>query len=229
VTNLNISPGTPKTADTLSANYDYADNDTDSESGSKTIWYKDGVLQGALNDSGTVDSSYTSKGEVWHFKVRPSDGTDFGQWVSCSINVTIANTAPSASNLYISPSNPKTVNDISVSYDYSDPDSDSESGTEIIWYKDGVLQGVLNDSSSVGSSNTSKGEVWHFKIRPSDGFDVGVWVGSTNVTIGNTAPSKNLAPLTIILMRMGMGRVPPTFDGTKMVLNRQLMKIRRWY
>ncbi|MHA2328400.1 MAG: hypothetical protein ACXACR_07755 [Candidatus Hodarchaeales archaeon] len=189
VTNLNISPGTPKTADTLTANYDYADNDTDSESGSEIIWYKDGVLQGALNDSGTVDSSYTSKGEVWHFKIRPSDGTDFSQWVSCPINTTIANTAPSANNLVLSPSDAKTEDILTAGYDYSDADSDVESGTKIIWYKDGILQESLNNSVTFQSGNTTRGEEWHFKVQPFDGTNYGVWVNClVNITIANTPP-----------------------------------------
>ncbi|MHA2377554.1 MAG: hypothetical protein ACXAB9_15480, partial [Candidatus Thorarchaeota archaeon] len=77
---LVISPGTPQTTDTLTASYTWTDPDnaTDSESGSLIIWYKDGVLQGALNNSLTVGSSYVAKGEEWHFKVQPKDGSEFG-------------------------------------------------------------------------------------------------------------------------------------------------------
>jgi hypothetical protein len=185
-----ISPGVPLTDDTLSASYTYFDDDYDGQSATQIVWYKDGVLQGALNDSITVDSSYTSKGEEWHYKVRPSDGTDYGSWVECSTNKTIGNTAPTANNLDLSPSNPVTGNDLTAGYDYSDVDSDSESGTQIVWYKDGVLQDILNDSTEVAASYTSKGEEWHFKARPNDGEDLGSWVSvGTNVTIGNTAPT----------------------------------------
>jgi hypothetical protein len=75
----------------------------------------------------------------------------------------------------------------SVNYDYTDPDSDAESGSEIIWFKDGVLQD-LNDSFTVQAGNTNKTQEWHYKVRPFDGTTFGVWVGSTNVTIGNTDP-----------------------------------------
>jgi hypothetical protein len=193
-TSLQITPASPLTANTLTASYTFNDTDNDDESGSTIIWYKNDVLQGALNDSINVSSSYTSKGEIWHFKVRPSDGTDYGTWVKCPTNVTIGNTGPSASNANIVPSSPKTGNDLTANYDYSDPDSDPESGSDIIWYLNGVLQGALNGSFIVAAGNTTKGDEWHFKIHPKDGADFGSWMGSTNITIGNTAPTaSNLA------------------------------------
>ncbi|MHA2163785.1 MAG: hypothetical protein ACXAB9_13460, partial [Candidatus Thorarchaeota archaeon] len=190
VSDLEILPNDAKTGNDLTANYNFSDADFDGESGSKIIWYKNGVLQGSLNDSTNVSTSYTTKGDVWHYKVQPSDGTDFGNWVSCPINATIGNTAPSAGNLAITPSNPTTGNDLTANYDFSDVDSDSESGSEIIWYMNGVLQGSLNDSITVSASYTIKGEVWHFKVHPSDGTDYGSWVSCPiNKTVGNTAPT----------------------------------------
>jgi hypothetical protein len=84
--------------------------------------------------------------------------------------VTIINSAPTASGLIITPTDPKTTNDLVASYTFSDVDSDAESGSEIIWYLDGVLQGSLNGSSIVQAGNTSKGEEWHLKIHPNDGW-----------------------------------------------------------
>jgi hypothetical protein len=195
-TNLQITPTSPITTDILNASYTFSDNDSDTQTGSYIIWYKNSILQGALNDSNSVGSSYTSKGEIWHFKVRPSDGTDYGNWESCPTNVTIGNTGPSASNVYITPSDPKTGDDLVANYDYSDPDSDAESGSELIWYLNGVLQGGLNGSFTVGAGNTSKTEEWHFKVRPKDGTDFGVWIGSTNITIGNTTPVASSLTIT---------------------------------
>jgi hypothetical protein len=188
-TDLQITPGTPVTADTLTANYTFVDNDTDTEIGTLIIWYKNGVLQGGLNDSTEVSASYTTKNDEWHFKIRPSDGTDYGLWISCPTNVTIGNTGPSVSNANINPASPKTGDDLTATYDFADPDSDAESGSEISWYKDGVLEGALNDSFTIQAGNTSKTEEWHYKMRPKDGTTFGLWVGSTNVTITNTVPT----------------------------------------
>ncbi|MHA2293997.1 MAG: hypothetical protein ACXACK_17700 [Candidatus Hodarchaeales archaeon] len=189
---LAITPSTPNATSSLSASYAWADPDnaTDSDSGSLITWYKNAQLQGALNNSLTVASSYLSKGEEWHFKVRPKDGSEYGAWVSSPTNVTVINSAPTVSGLAISPVDSKTTNDLTASYTFSDVDSDSESGSEIIWYKNGTLQGALNDSLTVQAGNTTKNNIWHFKVRPNDGTVFGSWVGSSaNVTIGNTAPS----------------------------------------
>ncbi|MHA1955061.1 MAG: hypothetical protein ACW96U_14060, partial [Candidatus Heimdallarchaeaceae archaeon] len=100
-----------------------------------------GFFKEALNDSVQIASTYTSKGEEWYCKILPKDGTDFGAWVSCPVNITIINTAPVASNLQITPSDARTNDDLLVNYDFSDVDYDLESGTEIIWFKNSNLQG----------------------------------------------------------------------------------------
>ncbi|MHA2156971.1 MAG: hypothetical protein ACXABU_16625, partial [Candidatus Hodarchaeales archaeon] len=173
VSNLAITPSDAKTADDLTASYDFTDPDSgDSESSSLIRWYKNGILQVDLNDSLTVDSSLTSKGENWYFTVAPNDGSDLGN-LKTSTTVLIQNTAPSASDLSISPSTPYTTNSLVASYTWIDPDNatDTESGTLIIWYKDGVLQGALNNSISVGFNYVYKGEEWHFKVLPKDGSE----------------------------------------------------------
>jgi hypothetical protein len=184
---VDITPTSPKTGDELSANYDYSDPDSDPESGSDIIWYVNGVLQGALNGSFIIAAGNTTKGDEWHYKLRPKDGTDFGAWMG-STNVTIGNTAPAASNLAISPSNPKTHQDLNASYTYSDADSDSESGSIIRWYKNGLLQVDLNDSLIIDSSLTTKGETWYFTIIPYDGNNYGNLQQASAVVIGNSAP-----------------------------------------
>jgi hypothetical protein len=194
--NLAITPITPDTTTSLTASYTWSDvdNATDTESGSLIIWYKNGILQGALNNSNIVASSYIAKGEEWHFKVLPKDGLEFGNWVNCLTNVTVINSAPTVSGLSITPVDPKTITDLTASYTYTDVDSDTESGTEIIWYLDGALQGALNGSFTIAAGITAKGDDWHFKLRPKDGTDFGAWTDSTNVTIGNTVPTaSNLA------------------------------------
>jgi hypothetical protein len=190
--NLAVTPSSPVTGNTLIANYTWADNDTtDLELGTEIIWFKDGILQGSLNNSLIVGASYTMEGQKWYFQVRPSDGEDYGAWVSCSANVTIVNTAPSANNLVLTPSDAKTGNDLSATYSWLDNDTlDSQSGTEIRWYKDGTLQPALNDSLVILAGNTSKGEVWHFQVHPSDGESFGSWISCPiNITIENTLPS----------------------------------------
>ncbi|MFX0125373.1 MAG: DUF2341 domain-containing protein, partial [Candidatus Hodarchaeota archaeon] len=171
VSNLSITPNMPKTDNELIIMYSYMDIDLDPESGTEIIWYKNGVLQGGLNYSNIVPVTYTAKGQVWYCKVRPSDGTDFGEWTSVSTNVTIGNTGPSANDLTITPANAKAVDDLMASFTSTDPDSDPVSGIEILWYSDGILQEVLNGSMTVPASYTLKGQEWHYKLRLSDGMN----------------------------------------------------------
>jgi len=192
-TGLGISPTNPKTNNDLVGSYTYNDGDNDPEGDTQIRWYKDNVLQTAYNDNLTVSSSATSKGDQWYFTVKPHDGLEYGSLVSSS-TVTIANTAPTATNLSIAPANPKTNNDLVGSYTYNDVDNDPEGNTEIRWYKNNVLQSTYNDKLTVPSSATSKGEQWRFTIKPHDGSAYGALVTSSTITIGNTAPSaSNLA------------------------------------
>jgi hypothetical protein len=204
VSNVIIIPTYPLTNDILTANYSFSDLDDDSEAGTKIRWYKNGILQINRNNSINIPSSDTSKGEVWYYMVRPYDGLDFGSWVSCSTNISIENTAPSVSDLQITPMDSKTTNDLSVVYTFNDADNDAESGTKIIWYKNGVLQGVLNDSTTVSSSYTAKREEWHVKVQPCDDSDLGGWISSpSNITIGNTAPNVSILQINPVIPKTG--------------------------
>jgi len=184
---LSISPASPSATDDLFGSYTYSDPEGDPEGGSEVRWYKDGVLQPDCNDTLTVPSSATSNGQAWYFTVRPSDGKGFGE-VQTSDSVTINNTVPVARDLSITPVSPKPGDDLVGSYDYSDADGDPESGSEVRWYKDGVLQSDCNDTLTVPSSATSKGQVWHFTVRPSDGIDYGELQTSLTVKIENSPP-----------------------------------------
>jgi len=92
--NLAITPSYPQTTDNLVGSYDYYDADGDSESGSETRWYKNGLLQTAYNGALIVPFSATSVGEEWHFTVKPSDGEDFGT-LKTSPPITIVTEPPS--------------------------------------------------------------------------------------------------------------------------------------
>ena len=62
---------------------------------------------------------------------------------------------------------------LNMSYTYSDPDLDSEKGSNIKWFKNDIEQIELNGSKIVPHSMTSKGEQWKYLIVPSDGTDFG--------------------------------------------------------
>jgi outer membrane protein assembly factor BamB len=99
------------------------------------------------------------------------------------------NNPPLVTNLEIKPSLPVTTDNLIGSYDYFDEDEDHESGTEIRWYKDGVLQPIYSDALFVSSSDTTKGQQWYFTVRPKDGINFGELQTSPSLIIQNSPPS----------------------------------------
>ena len=201
VSGVNVLPGSPVTTSNLIISYTYSDNDGDSQNLSlrEILWYKDTTLQTSLNNSPTVNSGNTSKNNQWYFKIRVSDSFNYSIWYT-SNTITVANSVPSASSLQITPSNPKTSNNLVGSYTFTDLDSDTETGSLIRWYKNGVLQGSLNDSLVVNSSLTSKGENWYFTVQPSDGSGYGTLKTSSSISIVNTPPTASDLLITSIPM-----------------------------
>ncbi|MHA2101318.1 MAG: SBBP repeat-containing protein, partial [Candidatus Kariarchaeaceae archaeon] len=102
-----------------------------------------------------------------------------------------SNTAPQVTDALISPSNPTNISILSVSYTYSDLDSDPENTSfrEIRWYKNDILESFYNNLLFLPNTATTKGEVWKFGIRVHDGKEYSAWENSTSVTILNTAPT----------------------------------------
>ena len=129
-------------------------------------------------------------------------GTGGDTWGDTSITVPEGgapppvNNAPSVSNLQFSPSNPVTTDTLTLTYTYQDSDNDPESGTQIRWYKDGMLVSSRNDQTTVPSSLTTKGEVWNVTVTPSDGTDDGTPVDSSNLVVVNSIPFVNAAEIT---------------------------------
>jgi len=99
------------------------------------------------------------------------------------------NRPPTASNLFITPSLPVTNDNLVGHYDYSDPDGDTEDGTEVRWYKNNLLQPAFNDTLTITNGATTRGEKWNFTVRPKDGTDFGEIIASPVVTIQNTRPT----------------------------------------
>jgi hypothetical protein len=182
-----ITPAPPRTEDTLTASYSYSDADSDTESGSEIRWFLNNVEQPSLFNQLTVPASATARGQLWYFTVRPGDGTSLGTVVTSPV-VTIANTPPTAGSVQITPASPSSTSSLSVSYVYQDADDDLELGSEIRWYRNGVLQPSLNNQRMVTVALTLN-EQWYYTLRPRDGTDLGALVTSTTVVVGSSAPT----------------------------------------
>lgn len=124
--NLTITPLLPSTTDDLIATYDYFDADDDPEYGTEILWYKDGELQPDLTYSSIVPSSLTAKDQEWNFTVRPKDAIEFGD-LQTSSSVTILNTPPSFTGVYITPDPAFNTSTLTADpYGWSDVDDDAE-------------------------------------------------------------------------------------------------------
>lgn len=122
------------------------------------------------------------------------DGTQNSadNWAAITASVTeqqVSNDPPLVSNLVLSPSSPTKASGLQVSYTYSDPNSDPESGTTIRWIRDSQIVTALNDLASVSSSSVARGQQWSVEVTPSDGTDFGTQVSAGPVTIANSVPS----------------------------------------
>ncbi|MED6337670.1 MAG: hypothetical protein VYC12_01455, partial [Candidatus Thermoplasmatota archaeon] len=108
-----------------------------------------------------------------------------------------ANNPPSASNVLLTPTDAKTTDDLTLSYSYNDQDGDSESGSEIIWYRDSqaLPQGTIT-GLTVPSSETQKGQEWYATVKPSDGSDYGSLETSNTVIIENSPPSLSIPTIS---------------------------------
>ncbi|MFX0125059.1 MAG: hypothetical protein ACFFAE_15615 [Candidatus Hodarchaeota archaeon] len=75
-----------------------------------------------------------------------------------------------------------------VQYTFYDRDGDSEGGSEIRWYKNGVLQPFHNDSRQVTASYLTKKDQWSVTVKPKDGQNYGITQTSDNIQIQNVPP-----------------------------------------
>ena len=142
----------------------------------------------------------TTTFEVAGITANGNGGTSGDRWATNVVpvpeNVPV-NNPPSASNVLLSPTDAKTTDVLTLSYSYSDPDGDAQSGTEITWYRDSqaLPQGTIS-GLSVPTSETLKGQEWYATVKPSDGTDYGSIATSNVVTIENTAPSLSTPSIT---------------------------------
>ena len=179
-----------------------------------------GVGIGAVkvNSAGSSATHTTSNNRAWTLAwTAPSTGSGsvtFGlacmaanglngnsgdSWTTTSVTVPETpqgNQPPSASNALLSPTAAKTADQLSLTYNFNDPDADQESGSVITWLKNGSIVASQNGLNSLSSSLTSKGEQWQVSVIPSDGTDQGDEIFSNVVTIQNTAPVAGTPSLT---------------------------------
>ena len=103
------------------------------------------------------------------------------------LNITPVNDPPSVSSALISSTDfmNRTNGTLAASWAFSDPDGDSPSFNETMWYVNGTRIVALNNLTSVSSQNTSKAQSWIFSVRAGDGTITTEFINSSNMTIQN--------------------------------------------
>ncbi len=196
--NLLLTPSNPTVLTGLTLTYTYSDAEGDSESGTTIHWYNQGTQDPSKDNQMSIS---VVKGDSWSVEVTPSDGQDSGSMMSAG-PVSVVNAAPQALNVQLTPTSPDETSTLTASYQYSDPDQDTEStGTSIVWYLDGTQVAELDDTNTVSSLMTRSGDQWQFSVVPHDGTDAGSEVTSNLIIIGSsnnapTIPSALIAPST---------------------------------
>lgn len=188
--NVVFVPTAPTRATGLAVDYDYYDEDGDSEQGTQIRWTLDGLNVGSLNDQTSVSTNWLSKGQVWTCTVTVKDGTEQGEPVEIG-PVTIGNTLPIARNLDLTPEDPLDTDELRLDYDYYDTDGDPQQDSQIRWYLDGARIPELDDEDRVSPLMIRSGDEWEASVTPHDGDDYGVTKYTGVVVIGasNNPPS----------------------------------------
>ena len=164
------------------------------------IYQRYSETKDGLSSNSTLVSEETISHSAYKCEVTPNDGLTDG--IAKFSNITsLVNLPPVASNLRF-PQRTRsefalTTENLVAAYDYYDADGDPDNGTEIRWYKDGVIQGAYNDTLSVDSTATSADEDWNFTVRPSDGEDFGTLQTSLSVLIIENDPPSHDNPLLV--------------------------------
>ncbi|MGQ9680720.1 MAG: InlB B-repeat-containing protein [Candidatus Bathyarchaeia archaeon] len=147
-----------------------------------------------------IPMGFAAPGDDLSCDVTPTDSWAEGATRSTPV-YDLLNAPPVASNLNISPIRDRPYRldneDLGAVYDYSDPDGQLESDSQIRWYMNGVLQPAFNNLKTIPASSTSVGQTWYFTVEPKDsGGAVGALQTSETITIrGNSAPGTGVPTL----------------------------------
>ena len=145
-----------------------------------------------------LPSSATQWGDAWSFKVRVSDGLLWSEWASSNV-VIIQNSKPRISNLKFIGSEPSinSSQNLEVTWDFIDDDEEQQGiqGVPIVnWTRNGenydnsIWFGNSQVTSLiVGSTATTRGDIWGVTVTPFDEFDYGQEY-YTEVEIMNSNP-----------------------------------------
>lgn len=190
ITMLTVSDEAPDTSEsiTYSTTSSDADGDTTTE---ESRWRLNGVPFPPLDNSSVLTSASTRPGDSWDVQVRVSDAFNTSEWfTSPSILIGSSNSAPSVSQVSISPATGANTDDVlEASWVESDADGDAIIEHQLMWANNGVHVPEADGMNPLDADMTSKGDAWTVQVRASDGTAWSSWTNSDQASIGNAAPT----------------------------------------
>jgi len=183
ISGVSLYPASANIGDTLNCNYTFTDPDGDNDS-SHISWTVDGAVSG---NSSTLIAP--TGGSQVSCTVTANDGQADGNAMVSTV-MTITNTIPVITGIYITPASAATGESLLCFYTLNDADFDPDN-TTLRWFVDGLV-------AENGTSMTAPvaGSQVICQATPDDGIVVGVAVNSSAIIIGNTPPVISAVTLT---------------------------------
>lgn len=179
VSAVSLSPTAPQTNDTLTVTATTSDADSDT----LTLSY-DWYVGSALTQSGpsnTLSGGSFTRGQSVYVTVIADDGTDAGNASSAAI--TIANTAPTAPVVAITPTAPIEGDALTCAVTTVATDDDGDTlGYSFIWDVNGSAYTVASSSatsSTVSGADVAYPDTWTCSVTASDGSATGTAATAT--------------------------------------------------
>ena len=138
-----------------------------------------------------IVSQETSKGEIWVACITPNDAIDEGV-KKCSNSLTISNLLATAT--LVSPgNNTKLSADVTFTWNYSDPDNDTQTQYQILVDNNSNFGSpevnVTNTTSATQHSATlTEGQTYYWKVRVNDSYGWGSYSDVWQLTV-NSLPT----------------------------------------
>lgn len=184
---VSLLPRLPAASDSLSVTVRVQDPDRDDVS-LEVAWYRNG----GFHQKGVAQSLKPfsfAKGDRIHVVVHASDGVDSVS--RTSEEVLIGNTAPHITSLGLSPETALADDVIRANVGATDIDGD-EIEYRYRWYVDD--RRIDTQDAELPPRTTKRGNRVEVELAGFDGTDLGRWVRSDALLIGNSAPSITTEP-----------------------------------